>query len=47
MKPNNDLIKVTHFQRLAFTPNFPDETSAGKFKRLWVKTPLLEEALVK
>ena len=32
MKPNNDLIKVIHFQRLTFTPNFPDETSVGKVK---------------
>jgi hypothetical protein len=47
MKPNNDLIKAIHFQRLNFTPNFPDDTCAGKVKRLWVKTPLLEEALVK
>ena len=29
MKPNNDLIKATHFQRLTL-PNFPDETNAGK-----------------
>jgi len=32
---------------LNFTPNFPDDTSAGKVKRLWVRTPLLEAALVK
>jgi len=40
-------VKAIHFQRLNFTPNFPDDTSAGKVKSLWVKTPLLEEALVK
>jgi hypothetical protein len=46
MKSNNDLFKTIHLQRLTFTPNFPNETSAGKVKRLWVKTPLLEEALI-
>jgi len=43
----NDLTKAIHFQHLNFTQNFPDNTSAGKVKRVWVKTPLLEAALVK
>jgi len=43
----NDLTKAIHFERLTFTPNFPDDSSASNVKRLWVETPLLEAALVK